>query len=58
MGIEIVRNTKVPTEEMEKELKAQMKKIEEINKAFVDRELKMIELKKEIEELRKRLKDK
>jgi len=41
---------------MEKELKAQMKKIEETNKAFIGREIKMIE--KENEELKKSLKDK
>ena len=41
-------------EEAEKELNKRSGELEKINKAFVGRELKMVELKKEIEELKKR----
>jgi PAS domain S-box-containing protein len=41
--------------EVEEKLKSQIKKLEEINKLTVNRELKMIELKKEIEQLKAKI---
>ena len=44
--------------EMENQLKGRVDKLAEINRAMVGRELKMVELKKEIQELKDKLEQK
>lgn len=55
-SIELVQTEIVERREAENKLKRRTEELEKVNKAFVGRELKMVELKKEIKELKKGLK--
>jgi len=54
---EYIKNLEIKVTERTKDLANQIKELEALNKTMVGRELKMVELKKEIKELRKRIKN-